>query len=139
MEEAHTNILKSLGLCFSVILLVSLVIFNLTLMLTVTCFVSYLAITLLYTYRKVPSNALEESKSWSRTIVGDTDSKTISIKTNARIPTKIFLQSADSWVKLEPNSLASNNRKLTSLCSLHRHLQVHRKSRFKQLLLIHAG
>jgi len=98
-----TNILKSLGLCFSVILLASLIIFNLTLVMTAAVLLSYLAITILYTYRKVPSNALNASKSWSRTIVGDKDSKTISLKTNAKIPTKVFLQPADSWVKLEPN------------------------------------
>ncbi len=101
--RSSTNILKNLELCFSVILLASLVLFNLPLMLTVTVLFSYLAITLLYTYRKVPTNALEESKTWSRTIVGDPDSKTITLKTNAKIPTKIFLQPVDSWVKLEPS------------------------------------
>lgn len=101
--RSATNILKSLGLCFGVILLASLVIFNLTLILTIAVLLIYLSISLLYTYWKVPSNALKESRSWSRTIVGDTDSKTITLKTNAKIPTKIFLQPVDSWVKLKPN------------------------------------
>jgi len=63
----------------------------------------------------VPLDALEESKTWSRTVVGDTDSKSITIKSNSRIPTQVFLQPTDSWVKIEPTMLTSTNKEETTL------------------------
>ena len=110
-----TNTLKSLGLCFGAVLIAAIVLFNLTLILTATVFFIYLAIILLYTFQKVPLNALKENKTWSRTLVGDTDSKSITIKSNSRIPTQVFLQPTDSWVKVEPNRLTSTIREETVL------------------------
>ena len=108
--RTSTNTLKSLELCFGIALLSAIILSSLTLMLTGTVLLIYLAATLIYTYRHVPLNALKESKTWSRTIVGDTDSKLINIKANTRIPVKIFLSPTDSWVKLTPNNLTLTNQ-----------------------------
>ena len=98
--RSATNVLKSLELCFIIALLSGIIVSNLTLMLTATVLLIYISAALLYTYRNVPLDALKESKTWSRTIVGDTDSKLISIKANTRIPAKVFFHPVDSWVKI---------------------------------------
>ncbi len=103
-----TNLFKSLGFCFGAVLLASLILFNYTLVLTVATLFIYLTATLFYTYRKVPLNALQENKTWSRILAGESDSKTIKIKNSSKTPTKLFLKSADLWVQLEPTSLNSN-------------------------------
>jgi uncharacterized protein (DUF58 family) len=108
--RSATNALKSLELCFGIALLSGIIVSNLTLIFTATALLIYLTTALLYTYRNVPLNALKESKTWSRTIAGDTDSKSISIKASIRIPTKVFFHPVDSWVKLTPNSLALTNQ-----------------------------
>jgi uncharacterized protein (DUF58 family) len=104
--RSATNTLKSLVLCFGIALLSGIILSNFTLMLTTTVLLIYLSAAIVYTYRNVPLYALKESKTWSRTMVGDTDSKLISIKANTRISAKVFFQPVDSWVKLVPNSLA---------------------------------
>ncbi len=105
-----TTVLKSLAPCFGAILIASLILFNLTLMLTATTLFIYLATALLYTFRKVPLNALDESKTWSRILAGESDSKTIKIKNNSQTPTKLFLQSTDLWVKIEPTILTPSEK-----------------------------
>jgi uncharacterized protein (DUF58 family) len=110
-----TNALKSLSLCFFIILLSAIILSNVTIIGTITVLISYLAITVFYTYRHIPLNILKESKTWSRTLVGDTETKLINIKVNTRIPVRIFLLPVDSWVKLTPNNITPSSQTETSL------------------------
>jgi uncharacterized protein (DUF58 family) len=108
--RSASSMLKSLGVCLGLVFMVSLALSNLTLMLAAAVLLIYLAICIGYVYERVPKTALEESKTWSRIVVGDTDSKSVTLKTKARLPVQVFLEPADLWVNVEPASLALDSQ-----------------------------
>ena len=105
-----SDILKVMSTMLVAVFLVSALLWNVTLLLTVAVLMSYFIVSLVYVYRQMPKTPLEESKTWSRLVVGDVDSKKVSLKKRTIIPVRVFLQSPDSWVKVEPSSLALTNQ-----------------------------
>jgi len=103
--RSASSMLKSLGVCLGLVFLVSLVVSNMTLMLEAAVLLIYLATCVVYVCQRVPKTALEGSKTWSRIVVGDTDSKLVTLKTKARMPVQVFLETVDLWVNVEPASL----------------------------------
>ena len=85
-----SNTLKSLGACLGLVFLLSAIVSNLTTMLATAVLLIYLATSFLYVYHGAPKNVLEESKTWSRIIVGDTDSKVVNLRTKAHAPVMFF-------------------------------------------------
>jgi uncharacterized protein (DUF58 family) len=104
--RSASSMLKSLGVCLGLVFLFSLAVSNLTLMLAASVLLIYLAICVVYVCQRLPKTALEESKTWSRIVVGDTDSKLVSLKTKARMPVQVFLEPADLWANVEPARFA---------------------------------
>lgn len=99
-----SGVLKTLVTGLLTILLVSILAWNLTLLLAVSVLLGYLAIVLAYTYRVIPIAPLHYSKTWSRLVAGESDSKVINIKGKARASIRISLQPTVSWSKVEPSS-----------------------------------
>lgn len=100
--RSASTVLKSLAVCLGAVFLFSLLTFNLTLVLADAVLLVYLVGVLLYVILRVPKTALDTSNTWSRIVVGDTDSKLVTIKTKAHLPTKVFLKTVAPWVKAEP-------------------------------------
>ena len=99
-----SEVLKALAVGLILVLLVSVIAWNLTLTLTVVLLLGYAGFVSACILQRVPKTTLEVKKTWSRTVAGDTDSRIISFKGKARVPLRVFLQPVDSWVCVEPSS-----------------------------------
>ena len=93
-----TGVLKALGSGLLLVFAASVIVWNITLMLTVAVLAVYLVVVLGCVLRKVPKMPFEESKTWIRTVVGDTASNLAHIKAKSGMPIFASLSSAESWV-----------------------------------------
>jgi hypothetical protein len=99
-----TDVLRILGAGLLLVFGASVVVWNLTLVLTVAILIGYLAVMSAFVFFRVPRNALHEEKTWSRIVVGDTVAEVVNLKSEAGIPVIVSLQPVDSWVKVEPSN-----------------------------------
>jgi hypothetical protein len=95
-------VLKTLGAGLLLVLAVSVVVWNVTLMLTTVVLLGYLAVVNAHVFRGVPKMSLAEEKTWRRIVVGDLETVEFSVKGKAKISILVSLQSIDSWVHVEP-------------------------------------
>src|SRR3972149_11077775 len=75
--RSATAVLKAFATAVLLVFAASLVLLNQVLMLTTAVLIGYFAMVLAYVFRKVPRMPLEESKTWSRVVVGDTVRNTV--------------------------------------------------------------
>jgi hypothetical protein len=101
--RSATGVLKALGIGLLLVFAASVIVWNITLMLTVAVLTVYLVVVLGYVFRKVPKLPFEESKTWSRTVVGDSVTNLAHIKAKSGMPIFASLSSASSWVHVEPS------------------------------------
>jgi uncharacterized protein (DUF58 family) len=100
-----SDVLKVLCGCLLLVLVVSVIVWNLTLLLTVAALLGFIGILTVSSLSKLPNVSMVESKSWSRIVAGDTEVKEFSVKGQARIPIHVKLEPVDSWVHLEPQNV----------------------------------
>jgi len=100
-----TTVLKALATTLLLVFVLSIVLLNQMLMLTSILLIGYLAVVLAYVFSKVPKMPLEESKTWSRVVVGDTVKTHVTVKGRAGMPLHVSLETPRSWVHVEPSRL----------------------------------
>ena len=100
--RSASTVLKTLGAGLLLVFVVSVVVWNVTVMLTTVVLMGYLAVVLARVFRGVPKMSLAEEKTWRRIVVGDLETVKFSVKGKANMPMLVSLQSADSWVHVEP-------------------------------------
>ena len=100
-----TTVLKALVTTLLLVFMLSIVLLNQMLMLTSILLIGYLAVVLAYIFSKVPKMPLEESKTWSRVVVGDTVKTHVTVKGRAGMPLHVSLETPRSWVHVEPSRL----------------------------------
>jgi len=103
-ERKATTISKALATTLLLLLISSVVLLNQTLILTTILLISYLAILLVSILHKIPKTPLEESKTWSRIVVGDTVETSATITGKAKMPLHVSLKSPCSWIHVEPST-----------------------------------
>lgn len=96
-------VLKTLGAGLLLVFAVSVVVWNLTLMLTTAVLMGYLSVVIAHVFRGVPKMSLAEEKTWRRIVVGDLETVKFSVKGKANMSILASLQSVDSWVHIEPS------------------------------------
>ncbi len=101
--RSATGVLKALGTVLFLVFVASVIVWNITLMLTVAVLTIYLVVVLGDVFRRIPKMAFEESKTWSRTVVGDAATNLAHIKAKSGMPLFASLSSAASWVHVEPS------------------------------------
>jgi uncharacterized protein (DUF58 family) len=97
-----SDVLKVLCGCLLLVLGVSVIVWNLTLLLTVTVLLGFIGILTASSLSKLPKVSLLEGKSWSRIVAGDMEIKEFIVTSQASIPIHVKLETVDSWVHLEP-------------------------------------
>jgi len=100
-----TTIMRALATTLLLVCMLSLLLLNEMLMLTSILLTGYLAIVLAYIFYKIPKMPLEESKTWSRVVVGDTIRMPITLKGKANVPFHVLLEPSHSWIRLKPSKL----------------------------------
>jgi uncharacterized protein (DUF58 family) len=96
-----SDVLKVLSTGVLVVFLASVLLWNLTLMLTVAALSAYFVVILTGVFRKIPRTPFEESKTWNRIVVGETVSSMSPLKTKCNVPIFVSLSSLVSWVNVE--------------------------------------
>ncbi len=99
-----SNLLKTLSTSLIVIFLVSVIAWNLTLVLASSVLITYLIVTSAYTYRKIPAAPLNYHKASSRLLAGESDTKIINLISKPRIQTRIALRPFETWSRVEPTN-----------------------------------
>jgi len=102
--------LKSLVVGLVLVFGVAVLVWNATLMLAAAVLLGYFGGAVLYILRRVPGVALEEDKSWSRLIVGNTETAQVKLKSKAATPILVSLHPADSWINVEPANVLLNSK-----------------------------
>lgn len=92
--RSPTDILKAIGTVLLLLFAASIIVWNITLMLTITVLTIYLAVVLGYAFRRVPKMPFETSKTWTRTLVGDSVTNLAHIKAKSGIPICFFIVSS---------------------------------------------
>ena len=94
-------------LCGSLLLVfgVSVIVWNITLALTAGILLGFVGLLVAVTFRGVPKVSLNESKSWSRIVAGDTETKEFMITNQAKNELIAKIDSVDSWVHLDQPAL----------------------------------
>jgi hypothetical protein len=95
-----TDTLKALALGLLLLFAAALVLWNVTLVLTAAALTVYLTSMVFYVVRRVPRKPLQEKKTWSRIVAGDTDAKTTNLKAQTSTSTFVVLQALNPWVHL---------------------------------------
>jgi uncharacterized protein (DUF58 family) len=96
-------VLKALGAGLFLVFGVSVLVWNVTLILGVIVILAYLAFVLAGIFRGMPEMSLAEEKTWRRTFVGNTETVEFTVKGKASMPILVSLQSTDSWVHVNPS------------------------------------
>ncbi len=99
-----TIIFQSLGTAILILFVSSIILLNLTLMVTTAILLGYLGAVIMYVLRKAPKKAIESTHKVSRIIVGDTNQSTITLKTKSKLPLYTKLQATYPWVKVKPTT-----------------------------------
>ena len=96
-----SDVLKSFGAGLLLVLGVSVMLWNLPLMLTCLVLGGYLSVVLAGVFRGVPKISLAEEKTWRRILVGDSETVEFSVKGKAKVPLFVSLAPVNSWVHVE--------------------------------------
>ena len=107
-----SGVLKALATGLTLVFSISVILWNTTLMLTIALLTIYCAFLLAYVFHKIPKLPLQSSASLSRIVVGDTDSKKLTVTGKNTCPVNVRLQSANSWVKVEPSNFTLPSQKI---------------------------
>jgi Uncharacterized conserved protein (some members contain a von Willebrand factor type A (vWA) domain) len=91
------------GLCGSLLLVlgVSVIVWNITLALTATVMLGFVGLLVASTLRGVSKASLVETKSWSRIVAGDTETKKCTITNYAKNGLLGTIDVTDSWVGVD--------------------------------------
>jgi len=95
--------LKSLAAVLLLILVISIILQNQTLMLTFILATGYLTVILVYVIRKVPKMPLEQSRTLVRALVGEKVKKTVAIRGKNGGKLHVFLNPLHQWVSFNPS------------------------------------
>jgi hypothetical protein len=109
-----TEVLKALATGLFLTFAASVIVGNITLMLTVIILSTYLTLALGYLYKKIPIKPFTESKTWNRTLVGDKVDDAMQLKTKSNVPIFVSL-SGDSWIQAEPSKFELKAKDKTEL------------------------
>ena len=110
-----TPLLKKTASTLLVILFAAAVLSNLTLALAASTLLIYLAAVLTYTFRRIPKNPMLETKTWSRMLVGDTQTSEVTLTTTGTMPLTAAISPTVGWVKVEPTKLTLKSKTQTPL------------------------
>ena len=102
--RSASYVLKSLVVGLFLVFGVSVLVWNFTLMLSAILLLGYLGIMVLQVLRNVPKMSLQEDKSWSRVVVGNSETAKFKLKGKAKRVILVSLRSADKWVDVAPSS-----------------------------------
>jgi uncharacterized protein (DUF58 family) len=105
--RSASQVLKTLVGGLLLVLAVSVVAWNLTLVLAVAVLMVYVGCMVAYVLRKVPRYALVEDKSWSRIVAGDQERRKFKVEVKTDRPLLVALEPTNSWVKIDPAKAAS--------------------------------
>ena len=108
-----TNTLKSIAIALVLIFIIAIVTQNLTLSLSSAALIIYLAAITIDTYLKIPKIPLKENRTWSRTIVGNSQTQEFEIENKTTQQTNITLTPIDPWVKIQPTHSTLQSRTQT--------------------------
>ena len=108
-----SNTLKLLSVSLTIIFLITLVTANLTLLLSTTLLIAYLTAATINTLTKIPKKPLQESNSWTRIVVGNSENTEVQIQAKTALPTYVSLEPVDTWVSLEPSNYRINPKSET--------------------------
>jgi uncharacterized protein (DUF58 family) len=101
--RSATGVLKTVATVLLFVFAASVIVWNITLMLTAAVLTVYFVVVLGDVFRKVPKMPFEESKTWCRTIVGDSSTNLAHIKTKSGMTLFASVSSAASWVHVAPS------------------------------------
>jgi len=113
-------VLKTLGAGLFLVFGVSVLVWNVTLMLGVAVIFAYLALVLAGIFHGMLKLSLAEEKTLRRTVVGNTETVEFTIKGKAGMPILVSLQSTDSWVHVDPSHfMLSAKKRNTCHCAVY--------------------
>ncbi len=101
--RSATGVLKAVGTMLLFVFAASVIVWNITFMLTAAVLTVYFVVVLGYVFWKVPKVPFEESKTWCRTVVGDSAYNLARIKTKSGMPLFASVSSGASWVHVAPS------------------------------------
>lgn len=93
------GLVAGLGLVFGV----SVLVWNVTMMLTSIVLLGYFGVVVLYALWRIPKVSLQTDKSWSRVVVGNAETAKFRLMCKARLPLLVSLHPADDWVNVSPS------------------------------------
>jgi hypothetical protein len=96
-----SNVLKFLCVSLLLTLGVGVIVWNFTLVLTVTVLFGFIGLLVAKTFREMPNVSLVESNSWSRIVSGNTQDKKISITSQAKKRLYAKLEPINPWVHID--------------------------------------
>lgn len=100
-----SDVLKLLCFCLVLVFGVSVIVWNITLVLTVAVLFGFTGLLVALTFRGVPKVSLVEVKSWSRIVAGDTETKKLGISSQARKLLFVKVSPIDSWVRSDQSDV----------------------------------
>ena len=101
--RSATIVLKTFASTLLVVFLSSIVLLNMTLMLTTLVLTGYIAVVLFYVFRKLPKELFRDSKTWSRVVVGNSDKASVNLASKAGISLNVVIKAEHRWVHVEPS------------------------------------
>lgn len=100
-----SDVSKLLVICLFLVLGVSVIVWNITLMLTAGVLLGFIGSLAVGTLRRVPKASLVEVKSWSRIVAGDTETKYFAVTNQAKNGLIAKIESVDSWVHIDQSAV----------------------------------
>jgi uncharacterized protein (DUF58 family) len=113
--RSASNVLRALGAGFVLVFGVGILVWNFMLMFTGLLLLGYLGIIVSHTFRNVPRVSLEEDKSWSRVVVGNSESAKFNLNAKAKAPLLVSLRTIDNWINVEPANFLLKSKSETKV------------------------
>ena len=104
LGKRSTKVLQALVASLLVVLAASVILFNVTLMLTVAVLIGYLTAVSAYLFAKIPQMPFEEAKTWNRIVVGETVNDKTPLKGKPKLPLFVSLTSPLPWLQMAPST-----------------------------------
>ncbi|MCW4010275.1 MAG: DUF58 domain-containing protein [Candidatus Bathyarchaeota archaeon] len=101
--RSPTAVLKALGAGLLLFFTASILVWNVTLIVTSAVLSGYLSFALAHIFVKIPKKPFEESKTWNRVVAGKTATNAVNVKINTGMPLFAALSSEKSWIHVEPS------------------------------------
>jgi predicted membrane protein len=108
-----TVTLRTLLAALCMIFLAALMTFNVTLLLTTISIIAYVAVILGYSIHAIPKKPFQETKTWNRTLVGNTANNTTEITTNSKVHLHTTLAASEPWIEIKPAKFTTTNHAQT--------------------------